>query len=1076
MKISTLLIILALVQVSAKSLSQQITLQETNAPLEKVTNLIKKQTGFVFFFTEQELKNERITVKVSNASLQNALKACFTRGDIEYKIIGNNIVLKRGNAAVSFQQAKVQPGWVSGKVTDAKNGETLVGVSITLIGRTIGTTSKTDGSYSISLESGTYTIQASFVGYKTLIHEQVIIKDGQLTALDFALQPGENALSEVVISGSFRTSPTYHTNERQIVELIQKAPTIVSAISNEQIIKSFDRSSAEVMRRFAGIILSDNRFIQVRGLDPRYSVTFLNGLPAPSAESDRRSFSYDMINSNVIDRIVSYKSQSPELYGELSGGLVNISTKHAVDKKQFDIQISSQYRPGSTGKNYYTYAGSAMDLLAFGANDRDLPKDLPPASLELATPIPDEFGRKIIRPNFDLQTKTARPDVRLVMTYLNRFNVGSQYLNSISLLSYTNANAQNTPTLIRSNSSSGTLPTYFQFQNFDQSVSLSAIQNFMYPVSKRVNIEWKNLFTQDADNAVSVSDGIVMGGNYAGRTIFDQYTQRSLYSSQLSTNILLNDAGTSFINAIAGYAYTNERIPGQRDFFYSNYLEAYRDGSSGKKPWELNPIDSTGYYDVVFFQGRNGTAGSNAGITRNAMRYYRTGEKAWSGTINYNTQLPAGIKLLAGGFMELRNRDNMSRVIGIRKTQPSLGDLEGKFYMPFERMSDWVNPDRIGNGLSMVDVNLAASGYNGNSKVFAGYTTLTIPLFNNKVMVYGGLRADYNRYTVENLKADGTPKARLNPITNTLDSINTKLNIDKLYWLPSLNVTWHVTDKLQIRGSYGKSINRPEFRESAELSYYDNRLDANIAGNSQLKFATLDNYDLRVEYYPAEGQQWTLGGYYKKITNAIERYSVAASNFESDALTFRNTPNSKVYGIEAEMRQSLRFIPVDFMRYFSVIANGSYLFTETVRRLSAEEPKYETASEKRPMQGATPFLINGGLYFDRSKSGTSVSLLCNITGQKLAFVGGTFNADRYELGRAVLDVSITQRLNKRITLRAGVQDLFNQPIQLGRDADGDNKYTKSGPVLTANGGQVQDYIEYRYRLGAYYSLGLNFKL
>lgn len=1074
MKLTTILLIITLLHTSAKSFSQQINLHEISAPLEKIVSAISQQSGYEFIYTDQQLKNEKISVRISNASLTEALKACFEPINIDYKLVGKNIVL-----AKKEQRIPIKPGRLTGTVTD-KKGYPLVGVTIGVAGQSKGTQSQNDGTYGFSLQPGTYTIQASYIGYKTHTFENVKINDSQATTLNIILEAGENALTEVMISGSFRASPTLHTNEREIVELIQKAPTIVSAISNEQIVKSFDRSSAEVMRRFAGITLSDNRFIQVRGMDPRYAVTFLNGLPAPSAESDRRSFSYDMITSNVIDRIISYKSQSPELYSELSGGLVNISTKHAVDKKQLEVQVSSQYRPGSTGEDFITYGGSKWDFLASGANDRDMPKDVPKPDNELGTLIPDAIGKRIVKPNFNMRTITARPDIRFSLTYLDKLKIGKEYLNSISMLNYTNAKTQTAPVLQRRNAAiSGIDPSYLQYHFYNEGVAVTGMQNFMYPLNRKVTFEWKNLYTRNANDEVSTTDGLVLY-RYGGRTVFNQYTQRSLYTTQFSTNIMLNEDGTTSLNAIAGYAYTSERIPGQRDQLYSNYLNTYVIPSdpSGKitMPWELNPIDTSGYYGVTFFQGKNGTSAANTGISRNAMRYYNTGERAWSGTVNFNTDFPRGIKLLAGGFMELRNRDNSARTIAIRTTDAGMGDLyTGNTYKPFERLSDWINPAHIGNGLTLLDINLAASGYNANSKVFAGYATATVPLLKDKLVFYGGLRADYNRYTVQNLRPDGTPLPRLNPQTNERDTVNTALDVNKLYWLPSLNVTWHATTKLQFRASYGKSINRPEFRESAEVVYYDTRIDANIFGNSNLKFAELDNYDFRAEYYPAEGQQWAVGGYYKKIKNAIERYSFAASNFENDAIGYRNTPKSKAYGIEAEFRQSLRFIPWNVMRYFSVIANGSYLFTETIRRSGPEETKYETASEKRPMQGATPYLINTGLYFDRSRSGTSVALLCNITGQKLAIVGGTFNADYYEIGRTTLDISITQRINKNITLRAGVQDLLNQPIQIGRDADGNNRYDKNGKIARANNAEVQDYIENTFKRGAYYSFGFNFK-
>ncbi|WP_186292773.1 SusC/RagA family TonB-linked outer membrane protein [Mucilaginibacter corticis] len=93
MKLSTLLLIIGLVQASAKGYSQ-VTLNEKHSSLENVLQKIEKQTNYIFIYDEDKLNIADIDVHVSNASLTEALDACFKDMPVSYSIVGNNIILK----------------------------------------------------------------------------------------------------------------------------------------------------------------------------------------------------------------------------------------------------------------------------------------------------------------------------------------------------------------------------------------------------------------------------------------------------------------------------------------------------------------------------------------------------------------------------------------------------------------------------------------------------------------------------------------------------------------------------------------------------------------------------------------------------------------------------------------------------------------------------------------------------------------------------------------------------------------------------------------------------------------------
>src|SRR5882757_5601323 len=88
MKLIAIMMFAALTQVSASSFSQTITLRENKVPIEKVLQLIEKQSGYYFLYNSRDIpQNGKISVTVTNASIEEVLKECFKDQPLTYKII-----------------------------------------------------------------------------------------------------------------------------------------------------------------------------------------------------------------------------------------------------------------------------------------------------------------------------------------------------------------------------------------------------------------------------------------------------------------------------------------------------------------------------------------------------------------------------------------------------------------------------------------------------------------------------------------------------------------------------------------------------------------------------------------------------------------------------------------------------------------------------------------------------------------------------------------------------------------------------------------------------------------------------
>ena len=147
------------------------------------------------------------------------------------------------------------------------------------------------------------------------------------------------------------------------------------------------------------------------------------------------------------------------------------------------------------------------------------------------------------------------------------------------------------------------------------------------------------------------------------------------------------------------------------------------------------------------------------------------------------------------------------------------------------------------------------NSYSGRNALGAGYVATTLPF--GKLSLYAGVRYEYNQMEL---------------ITNTRDDIESHQSKFYRYhdFFPSVNSTYTFNEQHQLRLSYGKSVNRQEFREVSPSVYYDFDLASHVQGNVDLKPCYVHNLDLRYEFYPSRGEQITLAGFYKRFENPIE--------------------------------------------------------------------------------------------------------------------------------------------------------------------------------------------------------------
>ena len=351
MKITTFLMMIALVQASAKGFSQ-INLNEKNAPLENVLKSIKQQTGYSFFYDTKDVKGAKVNIQVNNASLDQVLAICFRDLPLTFKVIQNNVVLKEKDESILSKISDMisLPITVNGTVID-ENGP-LSGVTVSIKGSTRATTTNDKGEFSLKVNENEILV-FTYVGYKT--HEVIINNTANYS---IKLERDVAGLDQVVVVGYGSTQKKDLTGAVSTISAgdIQDVPygTVDNAMAGKaagvQVTKTDGSPGGAVRVRIRGsssllggndpLYVIDGVPVEVQSnyINPGYDVSsaVANNVQAAGGASTGLSTSFvnglnslGGLNPDDIESITILKdASSTAIYGsKAANGVVIITTK-----------------------------------------------------------------------------------------------------------------------------------------------------------------------------------------------------------------------------------------------------------------------------------------------------------------------------------------------------------------------------------------------------------------------------------------------------------------------------------------------------------------------------------------------------------------------------------------------------------------------------------------------------------------------------------------------------------------------------------------------------------------------------
>ncbi len=907
-----------------------------------------------------------------------------------------------------FTAISLQAAAIKGKVVDDTN-EPLIGATISIASEGISVSTDFDGNYEIpGLKNGHYTIEVSYVFYATEVKE---IDLSGMAVVDFAMKPESQTLNEVVVTGHARRD-----SEGTLVDLQRNSLVVQTGVSAQQIKKTQDSDASEVIKRVPGISLIDDRFVMVRGLSQRYNNVWLNNSAVPSSEADSRAYSFDMIPSSQLDNMIIVKSPAPEYPADFSGGFVLINTKDIPLQNSFKISLGGSINDQTHFQDFKYSRGSGTDFLGFDNGFRSLNGGMNAQLNPIAGNGVDLLNNGF---NNDWRIRNKKPVMDVSFnTELNRrwISEEGQTFALLASLNYSNSyrtilNMENS--LFGAYDVTANRPVYLRDSEDDQYnhyAKLGAMVNLTYLSSDGMNrFEFKNIFNQLGRDRYTYRTGVDAQTNDEESAEY-YYMSRTTYNGQFTGRHQLNDA-RSFDWSV-GYAYANNCMPDRRRYVINDAIE----------------------------QGNLGLTSAND-IER---EFTRLNEHTASLNVNYKDKFEVGQiepQLKAGAYGDYRTRSYRARdfIYTYDTSDNALPDGFRYMDIPTELLTE---ANYGADKLYMLENVRWTNNYDGNNWLMAGYVGVNIPV--EKFNVYAGVRYEYNRMEL---------------ISNTrnYEKSPSSMFYTTSDFFPSVNASYKFSEEHQARVSYGRSINRPEFREVSPSVYYDFDLASNVQGNTDLKAAYINNVDLSYEFYPAPGELMSVSLFYKNFKNPIE-WTYTVNGGTSLTYSYENAEGADTYGIEVEIKKNLDFLGLND---FSVNFNGA-LIKSKVRFAEGSNER------DRAMQGQSPYLINAGLFYQPKNLGLNIALLYNRIGKRIVGVGRSLGSgdnvvnipDSYEMPRNTLDLSASKKFGDHFEVKLSLRNILAEDVSYKQFEE-------------TSGGEVEE-VTRQFSPGRNYSLSVSY--
>jgi TonB-linked SusC/RagA family outer membrane protein len=298
----------------------KITLNLVNVPLNDVLNEIEKKSDYTFLVNQEVVDvTRKVDAVFVNTSIKDILDQLFRGEKVKLVVSDHQIIISPNKT----KGGDFQPKKVTGRVTDEKTGETLIGVTVQIKGTTLGTTTAVDGTFTVELPTPEAILVFSYLGYEP---KEMSARDVQI--LNVAMHQIAMELESVVV-----TALGIKREEKALGYAVQKVDG-----KDLQTVRPVDVGTS-LTGKVAGLsVLNSTEFgaapdISIRGEQP---ILVIDGVPYFNMTLR------DVPSDDIESLSILKGATASALYGSRgASGAIMVTTKKGSANKGITVTINS---------------------------------------------------------------------------------------------------------------------------------------------------------------------------------------------------------------------------------------------------------------------------------------------------------------------------------------------------------------------------------------------------------------------------------------------------------------------------------------------------------------------------------------------------------------------------------------------------------------------------------------------------------------------------------------------------------------------------------------------------------------
>ena len=850
------------------------------------------------------------------------------------------------------------------------------------------------------------------------------------------VEPQEEEIEEVVVLGRFISSSQQLVNERM------NDAFATDLLGADTISRLGDSTVAFALRRVPGLSLVQDRFVYIRGLGERYTTTTLNGAAIPSPDLTRNVIPLDVFPTAVVESLRVQKSYSPAQTANFGGGSVDIRTKGIPDAFTLKFELGTGFNSENPSK-VASYPGGGDDNLGTDDGSRALSPAInnaltqyqgnpsvnnifvfeqrqdPATTFFDAQTINRDLALELNR-NIGIEQKSPDPDITLRASVGNKFDVGANWGFGFNLGGSYQSQYRWRQT--RTASLADPVEQTGVREETTHSVNIAGTLNLGATFMEDHTLAWTTLALRNTDNETEIFDFFNENRPKPGGIGFRDYRlefeERNMVTHQVRGEHYIGQDTKSIL------PFLNFLPDGTRIDWYYSESEAMTDIPSKV---EISSDTSTD-------RDTGEVLSERVRLTSSAADYRFTDlddeviNYAWNGMVPL--EFGNNYVEVSGGY------DHRKKARQYYQAEFSLGYLEvsdpsvlqGPLNEVFseERILAQSGPDEYANNAVFDRQGANTNSYFAATMTDSVWGTVDWTWDNTWRFNVGARWEDYRQAAVTwNPFGFSLDNPQIPTDVETLE--NSVFNEDKIY--PAVGITYMGSlwaDTFQLRFGYSETAVRPDLREITPSSYIDPITDDLVRGNPGIVPAEVKNFDVRAEWFFANGDNFTVSGFYKDLLNPIEFFEIPASD-TTIAREVVNSESAEVYGVEFEALKELGFIGGFFDTMF-VQGNLTLQDSELVAGPNANVP----TNPIRPLTGASEYVVNLTLGYDSPNANHTASLVYNVFGERLFVAGRNGSADGFEQPFNSLDFTYFWYPTDQITLKVRARNILDESISIER--------------------------------------------